>query len=176
MTQSPFSADELRALADIACDSTLTEDDVAQLERLLSGNVEAQQSYLAQVCLDTWLRSQFARPAQEPAPPRPSPAITFLSDTFHGTVGYFSSGWPAAYLMATAIFGVGLLIGSVVHVSQPAQVARQSSMPAGWIPNRKQNLSAGLPEWSIAAGNKSRESPIPRPSSRLATSLPWPRA
>ena len=58
MTQSPFSTDELRALADVACDSTLTEDDVAQLERLLSGNVEAQQFYLAHVCLDTWLRSQ----------------------------------------------------------------------------------------------------------------------
>ena len=36
-----------------------------------------------------------------------------------GTVGYFSSGWPVAYLVATVIFGIGLLIGSLVHVSQP---------------------------------------------------------
>ena len=45
-------------------------------------------------------------------------------------VGYFSSGWPVAYMVATVIFGIGLLIGSVVHVSQPAQVARQSSVPS----------------------------------------------
>ena len=50
----------------------------------------------------------------------------FLSTILHGTVGYFSSGWPVAYLVATVIFGIGLLVGSLMHVSQPAQVARQS--------------------------------------------------
>ena len=55
---------------------------------------------------------------------------TVLSTTLHGTIGWFSSGWPVAYLIATVIFGIGLLIGSVVHVSQPVQVARQSSMPS----------------------------------------------
>ena len=41
-------------------------------------------------------------------------------------VGCLSSGWPLAYLVATVIFGIGLFVGSVVHVSQPAQVARQT--------------------------------------------------
>ena len=42
-----------------------------------------------------------------------------LSTTLPGTVGWFSSGWPLAYLIATVIFGIGLLVGSVMHVSQP---------------------------------------------------------
>ena len=50
-------------------------------------------------------------------------------------VGYFSSGWPVAYLMATVIFGVGLLIGSLMHVSQPA-AGRQAivgAQPGGCV-------------------------------------------
>ena len=155
MTQSAFSVDELRALANMACDGTLTEGDAAQLERLLYGNVKAQQFYLTHVCLDTWLRWEFARPVQEPAPPRPSPAITFLSTTFHGTVGYFSSGWPVAYLVATVIFGIGLLIGSHMYVSQPVQVARQSaSLPSLLGRLYPRSTSAGSPAWSIASGRK----------------------
>ena len=49
--------------------------------------------------------------------------------TWQATVGYLSSGWPVAYLIATLIFGLGLLIGSHVYVSQPVQLARQSSAP-----------------------------------------------
>ena len=60
-----------------------------------------------------------------------APIFPFLSSTtLHDMVGFFSSGWPVAYLIATVIFGVGLLIGSLVPVSQPAQVARQSSVPS----------------------------------------------
>ena len=36
-----------------------------------------------------------------------SATFPFLTTTLHGTVGYFSSGWPVAYLLATAILGVG---------------------------------------------------------------------
>jgi hypothetical protein len=54
-----------------------------------------------------------------------------LSSTPYGTVGYFSSGWPVAYLVAAMILLVGIGIGAVMHVSQPAQVARQSA-PGPW--------------------------------------------
>ena len=52
--------------------------------------------------------------------------LRFLPTALHGTVGWFSSDWPVAYLIATVICGVSMLIGSVVHVSSPVQVARQS--------------------------------------------------
>ena len=50
----------------------------------------------------------------------------------HGTarVGYFSSGWPVAYLIATVISGIALVVGALVPISQPVQVARQSSPPS----------------------------------------------
>ena len=54
------------------------------------------------------------------------PVVGFLSTTLHGTVGYFSDGMPLAYLLATVITGLGLLIGSLVHVSQPEHVARNA--------------------------------------------------
>ena len=45
------------------------------------------------------------------------------------TVGYLSSGWPVAYLVATVIFGIALLIGSLIPASYPQQIAKQSSPP-----------------------------------------------
>ena len=129
MTEPAFSVDELRALADAACNGALTEQGVVQLERLLYDNAEAQQFYLNHVCLDRRLRWEFARQVQEPtAPAAPPPALGFLADTFHGTVGYISSGWPLAYLAATAILGVALLMAAVVPVSQPQQIAGR----VGW--------------------------------------------
>jgi hypothetical protein len=55
-------------------------------------------------------------------PPHP----TFLFGTIHSMAGYVSSGWPMAYLVATVIFAVGLLLGSLMIVPAPVQVARQS--------------------------------------------------
>jgi hypothetical protein len=47
--------------------------------------------------------------------PMPAP----FGHTLYGMVGHFSSGWPVAYLIATVVFGIGLVIGAIVHVSQP---------------------------------------------------------
>ena len=60
------------------------------------------------------------------APPAPASPLGL----WHGASGYYSSGWPVAYLIATVIFAVGLLIGAFVHVSQPGQhVASPNSAP-----------------------------------------------
>ena len=55
------------------------------------------------------------------------PLPTFLTTALHGTVGYFPEGMPLAYLVATVMTGLGLLIGSLIPVSHPEQVARQSA-------------------------------------------------
>ena len=113
MSETTFSVDELQALVDVVCDGTPTERDVVQIERLLCGNAKARRLYLTQVRLDRWLRWEFARQVQEPASPHPFSLFPgFLSPALHGTLGYFSSGWPLAYLIATVMTGLGLLIGS----------------------------------------------------------------
>jgi hypothetical protein len=130
MTTSLSPVDELRALADIACDGALTKSDAARLERLLSGNASAQQYYLAHVCLARRLRWEFAHRVQESTPLcPPPPAPTALSITFPGTTGYLSSGWPVAYLITTVVFGIGALIGAFTYVSQPGHVALRSATP-----------------------------------------------
>jgi hypothetical protein len=45
-----------------------------------------------------------------------------FSGVLHNAFGHLSTGWPLAYLVATVILGVGLVIGAVTHVSQPEQV------------------------------------------------------
>jgi hypothetical protein len=46
-------------------------------------------------------------------------AMAVPAGLWQGTVGNICSGWLTAYLIATAIFAVGLAIGAIVHVSQP---------------------------------------------------------
>ena len=41
-----------------------------------------------------------------------------------GSLGHFAQGMPFAYLVATLIFAVGLLIGSLIHVSRYDSIAR----------------------------------------------------
>lgn len=55
-----------------------------------------------------------------------------LSPLF-GVAGYFSSGWPVAYLIAAVICGIGALVGSFTYVSftdvsQSREVVKQPSM------------------------------------------------
>jgi hypothetical protein len=67
----------------------------------------------------------------------PPPTVPFLN--LHGVFGGLSSGWLVAYSAATVIFGIGLAIGALVHVSQPRHYAgsersvetpnRQSAIP-----------------------------------------------
>jgi hypothetical protein len=52
-----------------------------------------------------------------------SPVVNLFDAPGHATVGYFSSGWPIAYLIATVVFAVGLLVGTLVHVSPNKEFA-----------------------------------------------------
>ena len=158
MGLSPLPADELRALADMACDGVLREDDAAQLERLLHGNIEAQRFYLTHVSFDRRLRWVLTHEVPAPTAPPSSPVVLSLDGAVYGTAGFFSSGWPVAYLIATVIFGIGLLIGSHVYISGPEQLARQSApltsppqSPQSPIPRRRPTAGRPTsPAWSIA--------------------------
>ena len=63
MTAAPLPLDELRALADAACEGNLSPSEAARLEALLRGSAAAQQFYLAYVRLDGCLRWEFGNRA-----------------------------------------------------------------------------------------------------------------
>jgi hypothetical protein len=70
----------------------------------------------------------------------PRSPVIGLAAPLGDSPGHFFSGWPVAYLIATAIFAVGLVIGALVHVSQPLQLVAPSSPfgtsnPQSPIPN-----------------------------------------
>jgi hypothetical protein len=105
---------------------------VRDLQSLLRSSDEVCRSYVELLHLDAelqWLivsqqggeMALDALAASERTPQRLSP--TGAPSLFHTTVGYFSSGWPVAYLIATVIVGIGLVIGAVTRVSRYEEVA-----------------------------------------------------
>jgi hypothetical protein len=125
MAEPTISADSLRTLTDMACNGAITEEDAAQLERLLRGNAQAQQFYLKRMSFDTWLRWEVADQVQEPTSVDSPPPVIVSVGSPYGRAGWLSSGWPVAYLVAAVVLGIGLMIGAVTHVSQSIQVVRQ---------------------------------------------------
>ena len=126
-------------------DGTLSADKRRELEQMLLASAEVRELFWSHVqlhcsirnCYEARSEQQFVGSANRPSIERlePPPAPIFISlgppgSAWHGTVGYVSSGWPVAYLVATVIFGIGLLIGSRIYVSQPVQVAQQSVLPS----------------------------------------------
>ena len=107
----------------------------SQLRDIFAGERIAHDATVSQTCGS----EQVFVPSpvlSEPSTDRPPlGSAPFLGIAIRSAVGYLSSGWPVAYLVATAIFGIGLLIGSHIYVSQPAQVAQQSApLPAPLSP------------------------------------------
>jgi hypothetical protein len=136
---------EVQSLLLSACDQDLSQEQIAELETA-SSHEAAARLLIDCIQLDADLRriAHGHRALEESfnligiAPPQsdppssaaPPPIIGLIDDTFRGTHAYFSSGWPVAYLAATVICVVGLLIGALVHVSQPNQyVSPRDSVP-----------------------------------------------
>ena len=119
----------------------LTDEHWTSFERLLQESDDACRLYAQYVGVSVLLPSILSAISSEESPTsnvfspeRHEPVVhlgpTFLSTALHGTVGWFSSGWPVAYLIATVISGIALVIGALTPVSQPEQVAGQSSVPS----------------------------------------------
>ena len=104
-----------------------------------------------------WLTIQRQSPAFGPRRLPPS------YDTIHGTVGYFSSGWPVAYLVATVIFGIGLLIGSLMPVSEPAQLPaiRPSPPSPPPLPSMVGRITGMVDcQWEVQGQGQGSETPL----------------
>ena len=139
--------DEVASLLSAMADSGLGESQRHRLAELVAADPELCEFYLAFVEVDTMLawehgtiNTRFDTSFRSFVPPSLQdvcavsavvpPPFPLLSTTLPGTAGFFSSGWLVAYLVATVICGVSMLVGSLMPVSQPVQVARQSSAPS----------------------------------------------
>ena len=138
----PNDAAELRELFAVIRDETASVGQFREFEGRLLQDTQAADYYTRFMQLHVLLEEKltvsrspgdFSSPssvrdhAMTPAGIIASPPSVLLSATLHNTLGYFPEGMPLAYLIATVVTGLGLLIGSLIHVSLPEQVARQSA-------------------------------------------------
>ena len=140
-------------LVDAACDSTLVETEVQKLAALLSADSTVRKLFIdhmhlrrnirslcrAEKACDAGLAQVRAILLQAAPPDPPVSGFPFLT-SLPGTVGFFASGWPVAYMIATVIVGIGLWIGSFIPAFYPEQVAGQSSVPRQSVVEPKMDL------------------------------------
>jgi regulation of enolase protein 1 (concanavalin A-like superfamily) len=85
-----------------------------------------------EVFSDAATDSSYRSPSSATNVPTDSFSVPGLSSVVPAMPGMLSSGWPVAYLIATVILGLGLVIGAVTHVSQPDQFAQKAfNSPSG---------------------------------------------
>ena len=151
--QVPIS-DNFWPLLDAACDDTLSETQSQQLVALLDSDTAACRVLIDHVQLQTDIRLlcqaeracdrgiariQAAFPQTLP-PNSPPPLITFLGSGLDGTVGDFPGSLAFAYLVAAVLVGLGMMIGSLVPVSRPEQVAQNSTPTAQSVVEPKMEI------------------------------------
>lgn len=140
MSDSKKDNDRLLQLAGAVCNTTATEDELVELYTLLRADRESRNRYVEYCWMHVSLRLQLrargaARRAHEQIvlesaeSPTAVPTAVF-GTALHSAGGYFSSGWPVAYLVATLLLGVGLLVGYITQVPQPSLVANKTPATA----------------------------------------------
>ena len=144
---------ELPGLIEDCVTGVATKEQIARLDRLMIEDEQARRLYVRYAhtlcALRTWseyqasdaeardvlsaltaLSSSDARCGQgQPDSGAVRPLVLF-SAVDH-SYGFHFSGWPVAYLIATVVLGIGLVIGAITHVSQPGEFARKLPSPAG---------------------------------------------
>ena len=159
MTLTLTERETLNELLDGLCDDRLTDADHEQLAALLTDD-EAVDIYVAHMNMHAGLAWDFsvtssgetgqehepdtdAALSNEPRIPlsglgcEPSSPTSCAAPVFSNTIGYFASGWPVAYLVATVICGLGLLIGTLTPLSHSTiTVQRSPSSPTDRPPDR----------------------------------------
>ena len=164
MSDDAIHFDRLLDLLGTVCDGSASQDDLLDLDSILSADREAVRDYFDYCRLQSALRLELRADRATRAicaeigidsvvvgTCANDPATTDLPDSFVPNIntGHFSRatgylvGWPVAYLAATVIFGIGLLIGTIAHVSQPVQTVIQS------LPGTKHHLSPALTVKSV---------------------------
>jgi hypothetical protein len=158
-----LSLPDLRSLVDAVCADTASAEDLRALSAVLYESDAAQEYYLEYCrmhielyfcCGEQRLNQSLMENIGSDTPvvnPTNLPATTAL---FHGAIAYFSADWPLAYLLATVITALGLLIAGLVHVSAPEEVAQRSVAPVRGATTDFVGKITGVAEtnWTEGAG------------------------
>ena len=146
MTGQIPASEDFWLLLDATCDGTLDETHIDDLATLLESDKRSLKVFADHIQLrtdigllcratrssDGGLARVRATLAQESQP------LAFLGGSIsHSTVGYTPQAWSLAYLAAAVLLGIGLLIGSLIHVSRLEQVANNSLPSAPPVPDAK---------------------------------------
>jgi hypothetical protein len=155
MTERVTHADHLFHLAEAVCDETASEGDVVELDEILFKDENSRRRYQDYCRLHFTLEQELqmlssvqrvhqqidlepdligpnsiAMDSVSSTPSANLPVYGFGPSSLNGLGGYLSSGWPMAYLIATAIFAVGAMIGVSVPATRLLQVVSDSSPTA----------------------------------------------
>lgn len=135
---NPTSDNFLQILNDV-CDGTFDETHIDELIALLEGDPTACQVYLDHLQLrrSIWLLGREEKVRERAitqvhatlSPVSSFPALDILSTALHGSVNYFSSGWPLAYLITTVIFASAILVGYFTPASTPSVSTQIAAQP-----------------------------------------------
>jgi hypothetical protein len=159
---------ELHALIDALLSEQASDTDILRLQQLVCGSPEFRARYVQYVYtswnLRTWAEHSPLNPPADQLGPcwTDADGVLFDSPASTGSIAsgntsrfqvlprpsgitfaYLSSGWPLAYLIATVICGLGLAVGALTHVSQPARQLASLRSPLGsgaggdgkWLPS-----------------------------------------
>ena len=139
MSDVAINADHLLDLAEAVCDKTASKNDLVELKSLLLVDQTSCRRYLLycemhaalrfevradraaqKVCQQVDIKSitQASPEVDLPDVDTPFPVPNFLSSTLHNTLGCFPEGMPLAYLIASVVTGLGILVASRVYVSR----------------------------------------------------------
>jgi hypothetical protein len=129
---------EVQSLIEAVCDGVADDAQVRELDCLLLADERTCNFYVDMLDLDAKLQrlvgslpendealAGFVAASRES---QEFPTPTFPS-LFHSALAYFSDGMPLAYILATVITGLGLLVMGLVHVSGPEEVAKGVAAP-----------------------------------------------
>jgi hypothetical protein len=152
--------DQIHRLVTARINGELTPEQFDAFDSLLAENEAARRLYV-QYIHETLALPQLVGGRSEavgerslaavvqPFPVTPSsssPSAPLLS-SFPLLTGSLAQGWPLAYLVATVVLGIGLLIGAVTHVSQPEQIVRSTP----YCPSTASSFSYAVGQISGAA-------------------------
>jgi hypothetical protein len=149
MSEKPVHLDRVLDLAGTICDGCASQGEFTELDSIMLDDRKAFDGYLdycrmhsalklemrahrvtQALCQQIGVHAVAADAGNRADVKKPlvsaSPLVTFPA---HSTLSFLSSGWPAAYLIATMVFAIGLLVGASTYVSRPPQVV-QSHVPS----------------------------------------------